>query len=245
MKGAFFEGDVLTDFFILPLSAAELKRKIENRKIDRTLISSVNDPIEKEVHALFDSMQVPYQLLDYSKLRLVLDVDEPQAVGHDRIANVYGALFHFPQHDCLIIDIGTAVTFDLATKEGHYLGGAIYPGLAIGSKGLAQYTNKLPEVPIARPESALGKTTVTHIQSGLYWGLLGAIERIISELRQTQNSPSEIKVIATGGATRKGDRCPSDEHFLEELSDLVDLIDPELTLNGLHEILKELQYGKR
>lgn len=243
-KCALFEGDALAEFFILPKDATELKRRLEVRKIDRALISSVNAPVEKEVSSILDALKVPYQLLDYSKLKVVLDVEEPQAVGHDRIANVYGALFRFPQNDCIVVDIGTAVTFDLIAKEGRYLGGAIYPGLEIGAKGLAKFTDKLPEVPIARPPSALAKTTVSHIQSGLYWGLFGAIERIVSELRQTSPNPSNIKVIATGGATRIGDRCPSDDYFLKDLSDLVDLIDPQLTLNGLHEILKELQHGK-
>lgn len=237
IKGAFFQESALVESFALPCRMEELKKKLEGRTFEHTLISSVNDPIEKAVHALFSSLQLPYQLLDFSKVKVILDVEEPEAVGHDRIANVYGALFHFSQNDCIVVDIGTAVTFDLLTRQGHYLGGAIYPGMEIGAKGLAAYTNKLPEVQAVRPPSPLGKTTITHIQSGLYWGLLGAIERIVSELRMTAPNPSAIKVIATGGATTNQD-------FVKDLSDLVDLIDPQLTIIGLHEILKEFKYGK-
>ncbi len=244
IKGAFFQEGVVADVFVIPCRMEELKIKLQGRSVERSLISSVNDPTEKEVRALFQSLKMPYQLLDYSKVKVILDVEEPAAVGHDRIANVYGALFRFPQNDCIVVDIGTAVTFDLLTREGRYLGGAIYPGMEIGAKGLAAFTSKLPEVPAIRPSSPLGKTTITHIQSGLYWGLLGAIERLVSELRQAAPNPTSIKVIATGGATRTGERCPSNDYFLKDLSDLVDLIDPQLTLIGLHEILKEFKHVK-
>lgn len=230
IKGAFFEGDILKKRFSLPLTGESLKEQLQ--PVERCLISSVNDLALNEVKKVLEATSIPYQLIDFSKLKVALEVDEPDAVGHDRIANVYGALHRFPQNDCIVIDIGTAVTFDLIGKEGRYLGGAIYPGMEIGSKGLNLYTDKLPKVEAKRPPSVLGKTTETHIQSGLYWGLLGAIERIIAELRQTADYPGSVKVIATGGATRR-------EEFIADLSDLVDLIDPELTLIGLHEILKE------
>lgn len=230
IKGAFFDGDTLKKSFSLPLTGESLKEQLQ--PVEHCLISSVNDLALTEVKKILDVKNIPYRLIDFSKLKVVLEVDEPTALGHDRIANVYGALYRFPQNDCIVIDLGTAVTFDLIGKEGRYLGGAIYPGMEIGSKGLNLYTDKLPKVEVKRPASVLGKTTETHIQSGLYWGLLGAIERIVAELRQTANSPGSVKVIATGGATRK-------EEFTADFSDLVDLIDPELTLIGLHEILKE------
>ena len=230
MKGAFFEGDEVMSPFVLPLEVEALKHVLENKQIERTLVSSVNDSFEGEVKKTLD-----YELLDFSKVKVKLDVDEPQSLGHDRIANVYGALSHFPQNNCVVVDLGTAVTFDFVGCNGCYLGGAIYPGIDIGAKALAEYTDKLPLVSCARPETAVAKTTETHIQAGLYWGLLGAVERLTFEMRQSVESPSDVKVIATGGLFRQ----LQGEKFAQDMSDLVDLIDPLLTLIGLHEIMKE------
>ncbi|MBS0629781.1 MAG: type III pantothenate kinase [Verrucomicrobia bacterium] len=233
VKGAFFEGDRLVSKFRIPYEMEQLKGILSSVKCDATLISSVNRSGEEKVKGVFNELGLPFNLLDFSKVNVVLDVDEPEQVGHDRIANVYGALFHFPQNDCVVVDIGTAVTFDYAACNGHYLGGAIYPGVDISAKALAQYTSLLPEVKIAKPASSIAKTTETHIQGGLYWGLLGAVERITFEMRSLSPSPSDVKVIATGGFLERI------EEFAQDLSDIVDLIDPALTLIGLHEIMKE------
>lgn len=224
IKGALFEQDAQADFFIISLQVEELKRLLEGRTIQRTLISSVNESAKTEICALLDSLKISYQLLDLSQTKVSFDFDEPAAIKPDQIAHLYGALMRFPQNDCIVVDISKTATFDLITKEGHYLGGAIFSG---------------PEIIKTPPESALGKTIQMQMQSGAYWGVLGAVERIVSELRQTSQHPSNLKVIATGEAL-----YPTEEQFLKELSDLVDLIDPLLKLVGLHEILKELQYGK-
>lgn len=232
LKGAIFVEDRLLELFTLPLEPTPLKEKLRLWRLARILVSSVNQTKEKDLLATLPF----YTLLDFSKVKVPLDVDEPQEVGHDRIANVYGALFHFPQNDCIVVDMGTAVTFDYVGCNGHYLGGAIYPGVEIGAKGLAQYTARLPAVDVEKPETSVGKTTKTHIQSGLYWGLLGAIERITFEIRSQSENPSNVKVLATGGLLVKWG-----ESFTEDLKELVDLIDPALTLIGLHETMKEMR----
>src|ERR1700733_1841800 len=91
----------------------------------------------------------------------------------DRIANIFGALYHFPLNDCVIVDIGTTIRFDYVTKHGVYLGGAIFPTII---------TEELPP--------ALGKDKVAQEKSGCYFGLLGAIERIVAELRLSSETPS-------------------------------------------------------
>lgn len=235
LKGAFFEGDQLTDSFAIPLSEEPLHQIFQKKKPDRILISSVNSNFEPGARRVVESFGLVFRFLDFSKVKVALEVDEPDQVGHDRIANVYGALFHFPQNDCIVVDLGTAVTFDYVACSGKYLGGAIYPGIDIGALALAAYTNKLPKVEVAKPPFAIAKTTKTHIQSGLYWGLLGAIERITFEMRSTSENPSNVKVLATGGLLQREQL----EDFVEDLSDLVDLIDPQLTLIGIHEIMKE------
>lgn len=241
IKGAFFSQNDLEGRFDFPVSEyGTLRALLKRRTFESSLILSVNPPIEEKVRALFLEEKMPYQLLDPKKIKIRLDVDEPQQLGQDRIANAYGALVHFPVSDCIIVDIGAAVTFDFVRKEGSYSGGAIYPGPEIGAKGLVEFASKLPLVPFEKPAEPIAKTTAAHIQSGLYWGLLGAIERIVDEMRLETASPSSIKVIATGGKTRidETDVEPKSA-FIEDLKELVDLIDPDLTLKGIYEILKE------
>ncbi len=234
IKGASFQDDEITGYFSIGSSASELERVLEGKTFDRCLISSVNAGAKQIVEQTLKQKNIPFDLLDYSTVKIKLDVEDPASVGHDRIANVYGALFRFPQNDCIVVDMGTAVTFDYVGSNGSFLGGAIYPGVDIGAKALASYTDKLPEVPMEIPEAPIGKTTETNIQSGLYYGLLGAIERVTFEMRRSAENPSNVKVIATGGLlTRLG------EDFVSDLGEIVDLIDPALTLIGIHEILKE------
>lgn len=233
VKGAFFEGDRVVSQFSVPYDMTVLKGILSAYKSDTTLVSSVNRTGEAQIKDLFIELNIPFNLLDFSKLAVKLEVDEPEQLGHDRIANVYGALYHFPQNDCIVVDLGTAATFDYVGCNGSYLGGAIYPGVDIGAKALSQYTSLLPEVEMEKPPSPVAKTTKTHIQSGLYYGLLGAVERITFEMRALSPSPSDVRVIATGGFLRRI------EEFAQDLGDIVDLIDPALTLIGLHEIMKE------
>ncbi len=235
LKGAFFDGDQVVESFVTTPEKVQLEKALEGKRADQVLISSVNSEAEPMVHEVLAAQGFSFQMLDFSTLKVRLDVEQPEAVGHDRIANVYGALFHFPQNDCIVVDLGTAVTFDYASCDGKYLGGAIYPGIDIGAKALAENTEKLPLVNIAKPPLAVAKTTITHIQCGLYWGLLGAIERITFEMRNISSSPSDVKVIATGGLLSRMDP----EEFAKDLSDFVDLIDTRLTLIGIHEIMKE------
>ncbi|MDN3506775.1 MAG: type III pantothenate kinase [Simkaniaceae bacterium] len=233
IKGAFFEGDQVVDLFVVPPTEEALKGALSGRQAERVLISTVSEEKAPMVGDVLTSLGFSFELLDFSNVKVELDVDEPEAVGHDRIANVYGALYRFPVNDCIVVDLGTAVTFDYVGCTGKYLGGAIYPGLFIGAKALSSYTSKLPKVEVAKPEAAIAKTTKTHIQSGLYWGLLGAIERITFEMRTASDNPSNVKVLATGGLLKD---LPE---LADDLSELTDLIDPHLTLIGIHEILKE------
>lgn len=238
LKAALFAGDVLQETFSLlasPLDADALKGWIRNHKAERTLVASVNDEAGGRLCEALEKERHPYQMLQFSDLDLTLDVDEPEQVGHDRLANAYGALHRWPTTDCVVIDIGTAVTFDFVKRSGCYCGGAIYPGLSLGAKALHDYTSKLPLVSAQKPPSPLARTTETHIQCGLYYGLLGAIERIVAELRPFSDSPGSVRVLATGGATAIDE--PGD--FIHDLKDLVDDIDPHLTVVGLNQILKE------
>ncbi|MCX6991312.1 MAG: type III pantothenate kinase [Chlamydiae bacterium] len=214
---------------------------LREKSIEKAFVASTHEETNKTILKILHELAIPVVSLDPVLLSLTIDVDEPREIGHDRIAGVYGALHHFPTFDCIVIDIGTTVTFDYVTKEGTYIGGAIYPGAQMSAKALANDPGKLPLVETLKPQSALGKTTKESIQSGIYYGLLGAIERVVAELCLCSLSPSSVKVLATGDATRmeNAPTCEDRALFLDDLKDLTDTIDPHLKIVGLYEIFKE------
>lgn len=146
--------------------------------------------------------------------------DNPAEVGADRIVNAVAALEKY-EVPAIIVDFGTATTFDMLDGEGNYLGGVIAPGLAISAEALFERAAKLPKVEIARPKRVIGKTTVASMQSGLYWGYVGLVEGI---LRRMKKEFGLVKsVVATGGlAPLVAPDCPS-----------VGFVDEDLTLEGL------------
>lgn len=160
--------------------------------------------------------------------------DNPKEVGADRIANAVAAYFRFKK-SCIVVDFGTATTFDFVTEDGEYAGGLIAPGLGISAKALFQNTSKLPRVDIQKPEMVLGRNTVGSIQSGLYYGSLGAIDRIVDEILNEVKLPrSKVVVVATGGLAG----------LLFSKSKAMDEMIPNLTLEGL-EIAFALNRGRK
>jgi type III pantothenate kinase len=146
--------------------------------------------------------------------------EAPREVGADRIVNAVAA-FELYGGPCIVVDFGTATTFDAISARGEYLGGAICPGITISAEALFQRAAKLPRVDIARPKMVIGRTTVTSMQAGLYYGYLGLVEGLVARMRdELGGSP---QVIATGGQAG----------LLLAGSSLVDHLDPWLTLIGL------------
>jgi type III pantothenate kinase len=151
---------------------------------------------------------------------LVLKVDNPAEVGADRIVNGVSA-FHRYGGPCIVMDFGTAITFDAISGKGEYVGGAICAGIGISSEALFRRTARLPHIQIREPESVIGKNTVAHLQSGLYYGTLGMVEGILGRMKKELGP--KTRVIATGGQARVVcSACP-----------LVNQIDDDLTLEGL------------
>jgi type III pantothenate kinase len=146
----------------------------------------------------------------------------PHEVGADRIANAIAAVARYPQEPLLVVDCGTATTFDVVTATAEYLGGAILPGVGVSADSLASRTAKLPSVEITRPESALGRTTQESIQAGLYHGHVGAIRQLAAELAQAAFGGERPRILGTGGFAR-----------LFETEGVFDAIVPELVLEGL------------
>ena len=154
------------------------------------------------------------------KTGIRIAIENPKEVGADRIANTLAA---FRKHGgpAIVIDLGTAVTYDAISAAGEYLGGAIAPGVGISLDALLAHTAKLVRVELTAPDSVIGRSTVTAIQSGLLWGFVGQIEGMVR--RMTDELGGTARVIATGGQAGT----------VAELTHVIDEVDLQLTLEGL------------
>jgi len=150
-----------------------------------------------------------------------IKVDQPQEVGADRLLNSLAAHHHY-KGPLIVIDFGTATTFDVVDAEGSYLGGVIAPGINLSIEALHRAAARLPRIGIGRPQAAIGRNTVSAMQSGIFWGYVGMIEGIVSRIRNEADMP-RMKVIATGGLAP----------LLAEGTTLIERIDTDITLEGL------------
>jgi type III pantothenate kinase len=141
----------------------------------------------------------PFILQTGVKTGLQIKYCHPQEVGADRIANAIAAVNLCPKKHLIVIDFGTATTFCAISKDKAYLGGAIMPGLRLQVESLAKNTAKLPSVDIVKPEAVLGRSTKESIQSGVFFGVVGATKEIVSQLKLACFSNEVVTVIATGG----------------------------------------------
>ncbi|WP_206928703.1 type III pantothenate kinase [Roseococcus thiosulfatophilus] len=150
-----------------------------------------------------------------------IDVERPQEVGADRLLNALAAHHHY-QGPLIVIDFGTATTFDVVAGDGAYLGGVIAPGINLSIEALHRAAARLPRIGIGRPQSAIGRDTVAAMQSGIFWGYVGLIEGIVTRIRAEAELPG-MKVIATGGLAP----------LLAEGTTMITRVDQDITLEGL------------
>jgi type III pantothenate kinase len=196
--------------------------KLEVSSVQGTVISSVVPPLDSTLREVCElCFQIkPLFIEPGVKTGMPVHYDNPAEVGADRIVNSVAA-FEKYGGPCIIVDFGTATTFDAVSLKGEYLGGVITPGIGISADALFERTARLPRVDIRKPPRVLATNTVNSLQSGLYYGYLGLIdgilERLIAELG------SDVKVVATGGlASLMG----GGSKYIREVDDL-------LTLEGL------------
>ncbi|MGI2336534.1 MAG: type III pantothenate kinase [Dehalogenimonas sp.] len=154
------------------------------------------------------------------KTGVKIRMDNPREVGADRIVNA-AAAYQLYQTACIVVDLGTATTFDTVSIGGEYVGGAIAPGLATAAEALTSRTSMLPRIELHRPEKAIGTSTVKAMQSGLVFGYVGLIEAIVSRIQA--ELPVKAMVIATGGYAE----------LLAAETKVFDTINQDLTLYGL------------
>ncbi len=156
---------------------------------------------------------------------LPLKVDRPETVGVDRVVNCFAAL-HLYGAPAIVISMGTATTFEALSTDGEYLGGAIAPGVKISLEALSQRTALLPPAVWKKPDRLIAKTTLAHMESGMYYGSLSLIEGMTRRMKQELGDGA--KIIATGGIS---------ELLAEE--NVFDILDPTLTLKGLNLVYTE------
>jgi type III pantothenate kinase len=164
------------------------------------------------------------------KLGIEVLLDKPAEVGADRLANAIGG--HIKYHKPLVVvDFGTATTFDVVDAAGNYVGGAIAPGINLSLEALHTATAKLPRIAVERPGKAIGKDTLSAMQSGIFFGYVGLIEGVVARIQAEFGAP--LEVIATGGlAPLFHDGTPMLQH-----------LDQEITTRGLIEIYRRNRGG--
>ena len=154
------------------------------------------------------------------ELGIEAKVDSPESVGADRLVNAVAANETYGG-PLIILDFGTATTFDVVGKNGDYLGGVIAPGINLSIEALHRAAAMLPRVSVEKPPSVIGTRTTTAMQSGIYWGYVGLIEGLVGRIRDEFGA--DIRVIATGGLAP----------LFETATDVISVVDGDLTLRGL------------
>jgi type III pantothenate kinase len=203
------------------LSSGVIARFLGKRSVGRMVVSSVVPAKNSAIRKAAGEVNVLW--LDW-KLKLGVDIDypKPQSIGPDRLANAAAvtALYGFP---AIVVDFGTAVTFDIVSQHRAYIGGVIAPGLEAMTNFLYRRTALLPKLSLKEPRRAVGKSTIQAMLSGAVFGYRGLVREILAQVRAEQFSNKKVHVAATGGYARLiARRLPE-----------IDVVHPNLTLEGL------------
>jgi len=191
-------------------------------EVHHIIISSVVPPVESTLRRVCEKYfhLEPLFVEPGIKTGMPVLVDNPTELGADRLVNAIAAYERYGG-PCIVVDFGTATTFDVISAKGEYLGGAISPGLGISADALFSRAARLGRVDIKRPAKVIGTNTVTHLQSGLYYGYIGLVDGILE--RMIAELGSQPRIIATGGLARQ---ISEDSRYIAQIDDM-------LTLDGL------------
>ena len=165
----------------------------------------------------------PLVIGDNVDLGMPVRILKPKEAGADRLVNALGAHLKYPG-DLIVIDSGTATTFDVIAADGAFEGGVIAPGINLSLQALHEAAAMLPRIAIQRPDKVIGKDTVSNMQSGVFWGYIALIEGLVARIKSEWGKP--MTVIGTGGVVS----------LFEGATDSIDAFDPDLTIRGLLEI---------
>lgn len=205
-----------------------ITKGIDPHSIKHVIISSV---VPKIMHALTNSIRKylnrePLIINSEIETGIRIQTDNPKEVGADRIVNV-AAAYHIYKKACMIIDFGTATTYDYVSKDGVFEYTVISPGIEISAQALVSQTAKLPDIEIKKPESILAKNTVQGMQAGLVYGYIGQVEYTIKKMKEELEE--DMLVIATGGLGR----------MIYNETDCIDFYDPDLAYKGMKIIFEK------
>lgn len=195
---------------------------IRMEEIDGVSISSVVPPL-KRVLQLFVRKYFklePLMIGPGVKTGLNIQYESPREVGADRIVNAVAALESYGA-PLIIVDFGTATTFCFINEQGHYVGGAIVPGVQVSAEALHQRAAQLTRVEVVKPDSVVGRNTVKSVQSGLFYGYVGVVDGIVNRMKKLLTR--QPTVVATGGLAE----------LISKEAETIDVYDPLLTLRGL------------
>ena len=165
----------------------------------------------------------PLVIGENARLGIEVRITKPSEAGADRLVNAIGAHQAYPG-DLLLIDSGTATTFDVVSADGAFEGGLIAPGINLSLHALHEAAAKLPRIAIQKPERVIGKDTVAAMQSGVFWGYIALIEGLVDRIKTEWGKP--MTVVGTGGVAS----------LFEGATTSIDRFDPDLTIRGLLEI---------
>ena len=242
MTGGVFDGDEIkatfrittkmprtSDEYGLLLRDVVKQNDIKPSEIKDAIICSV---VPNLMHSLQGALIkyfhiVPIVVEAGIKTGIRIATTNPKQVGADRIADAVAA-YELYGGPVLVLDFGTATTYDLVDETGAFIGAITAPGIRISARALWEDAAKLPEIEIKKPENILGKDTITSMQSGLVFGQIGQTEYIIRKVKEEMGL-KEMKVVATGGLGR----------IIASETDAIDVYDPNLTLKGIHLIYKK------
>ena len=243
IKAGVFNGPELVDYWLISTDRTKssdeygilLLNLFAHSKIDpavdgiimSSVVPTINFTIEHMCSNYFN--QTPMQVVPGIKTGINLKYENPRELGSDRIVNAVAA-YELYGGPCIFIDFGTATTFGVVSERGEFLGGAICPGIKLASEALTERTSRLPKIELVKPESVIGRNTVSNMQSGLVYGFIGQVTYLIDCMKRELGAP-DAKVIATGGMSR----------LIASGTDAIDEIDGLLTLKGLRIIYERNQ----
>jgi len=197
---------------------------LDFKAIDAIALTSVVPPLNYTLKKMAeDYFHLSPLFIDHTTdTGLTILYEPPSDVGADRIVDAVAAIRKYGA-PCIVVDFGTATTFNAINSRGQYLGGVITPGIMISSEALFVRTAKLPRVDIKRPPKVVGSSTVTAMQSGLYYGYAGLVDGVLQRMINELGNERKPRVIATGGLAR----------LIATASDIIELVDETLTLEGI------------
>ena len=214
------------------------RSRIDLSDVNGIVLSSVVPPLTRTMEAMCATYfgRQPVTVDAASNTGMPVRYEPASDVGADRVVNGVAAYERFGRAESLpviVVDFGTATTFDAISKRGEYLGGVICPGIGISADALFQRAARLPRVDVRKPASVIGRTTVTSMQSGLFFGYVGLVDGIVGRMRAELEDGARARCVATGGMA---DVIAGETAAIES-------VEPDLTLQGLRIIWERQANG--